>query len=294
MSKVVSYGTIKIVLKILDLNHFRKVKRFWVVGLLVVLSLAVIGGSTYLHRYDLFKSLKQAKADCQGGGQNLLPGQIGVDLCLNSGLLSIYAGDGLKDYDICSSVDILNSNQILMVDDQGSYQPVTCNSAENSIALSPLSVSSVRQNTTADIYDIIFEDLRGYSSSDYTLSATISDFSDGQKSIILGSNPDGETNDLDLDAPVGDDSNKLFALLDPSSASLDFLISAGDKTQEASKFQKGAKTSVVDSATPITLLSTTTPALPGRIAMEGVRLKIRVPALVKSGNYSGVITQTIV
>ncbi|GAB4146419.1 MAG: hypothetical protein OHK0017_06890 [Patescibacteria group bacterium] len=217
-----------------------------------------------------------------------------VELCILSGILTNYAGDSNNNNDICTPSNISSSTVVDTTKAGQNASSVTCSSAENSVALTGLSVSSVRQSATATVDDIVFEDLRGLASANYTLTATISDFTSGSKSIQLGSNPDNANSDADQDAPTGADTNKLFATMNCSAGNVEIIRNANTMQGGISNYVKGSSATVVSTSQPVTLLYTSNDVLPGRVSLDGCAFKVRVPAFVQAGSYSGTIVQTIV
>jgi hypothetical protein len=114
-----------------------------------------------------------------------------ASLQVNGGVISIYAGDTILNNDICSAADITASTII---------ESITCNTSENSIALPSIGIKSTRQNPYTNLNDIIVDDLRGQSTSLYTVTAEFNDFVDNvdnTKRVQLGTNPDAAAG-LDL------------------------------------------------------------------------------------------------
>ncbi|GAB4144904.1 MAG: hypothetical protein OHK0017_03910 [Patescibacteria group bacterium] len=220
-----------------------------------------------------------------------------VSLSISAGVLTIYAGDSVDNNDICTPTNITNGATVDTTVAGGSAASVVCSTAENSITLTGLSVASSRQSTTANIDDIVFEDLRGLATADYTITATVSNFSAGAgKAIDLGTNPDGAASDVDADAPdsQGADANKLFANLNCSGGTVSILRDGTAVSDGIGNYQKGSSTTVVATSTPVTVLSTTAAVRPPRAEIDGCSFKLRVPSYVQAGNYTGTITQTIV
>jgi len=228
-----------------------------------------------------------------------------VSLDITGGQLTVYAGDdngttnpaspNAANHDICTPANITGSTVVDTTVSGGSASSVTCSTNENSLLLTGLTVASSRQSATARLDDVVFEDLRGLATSSYTITATVSDFTAGVgKDITLGQNPDTVTSDADADAPTLTDANKLFAAVNASGGTLTVLRDATAITEGVTNYTKGSNTTVVSSATPVTLLSTTAAVRPGRVALDGTTVKLRVPALVQAGSYTGTITQTIV
>jgi hypothetical protein len=107
-----------------------------------------------------------------------------ASLQVNGGIISIYAGDTLLNNDICSAADILATSIV---------EGITCNASENSIALPSIGIKPARQNPYTTLNDVIVDDLRGVSTSLYTVTAEFSNFVDSvdiNKKIELGTNPD--------------------------------------------------------------------------------------------------------
>ena len=219
-----------------------------------------------------------------------------VSLTVTGGQLTIYAGDAADNNDICTPTNITNGDTVDTTISGGTAASVICSTAENSITLTGLTVASSRQNATATVNDILFEDLRGLATSGYTITATVSNFvvPATSKAITLGTNVDAVTSDTDPDAPTAGDANKLFAALNASGGTITVIRDATTIAEGITNYQKGANTTVVATTTPVTLLSTTAPVRPGRVDLDGTTFKLRVPALVQAGAYTGTITQTIV
>ena len=106
----------------------------------------------------------------------------GADLQVQGGAQTIYAGDGTDNDDICSPANIASSDTV---------EGVACDDAANSIALPNLFIKPNRQNPSTVLHDIIVEDLRGFQTANYTVTAEVSDFTSGSDTIALGTNPDG-------------------------------------------------------------------------------------------------------
>jgi hypothetical protein len=211
-----------------------------------------------------------------------------LSLTINAGVLTMYAGDDTDNDDLCTPAD-----------DASTIESVACSANERSALLSGLNVSSSRQNSTATIEDILFEDLRGLASATYTVTASMCDLTSGDKVIALGTNPDAVTADSDNDAPTASDAGKLFATLDPSVGSIAVLRPASavaEYTADNTIYEKGAKTTVVSTATQVTVFNTkaATNVIPGRADIDGVTLKHRVPAFVEAGSYSCEMTFTVI
>lgn len=109
-----------------------------------------------------------------------------ASLNVQSGSQTIYAGDGVIDGDICSQSDIVTGSLI---------EGITCDTTQNSISLPDIFIRPNRQNPTTTLNDVIVDDLRGFASSNYTITAEISDFQDAVNSVSinLGTNPDSIT-----------------------------------------------------------------------------------------------------
>lgn len=214
--------------------------------------------------------------------------QTTLNLQINAGVLTMYAGDNTDNDDICTPAD--DGNQVELV---------TCSAAERTATLSALTVSSVRQNTTTTIHDILFEDLRGLATATYTVDAQMCNLTDGTKTITLGSNPDNLADDTDTDAPTtSGDEGKLFATLDPSAAGTTITVlrpqSAIDQYQgDNTLYSRGSKQTVISTGTQVTVFETTDSVIPARAELDGATLKHRVPAFVQAGNYSCQMTFTV-
>ena len=236
---------------------------------------------------------------CTPGGSSLsTPGQTTVDLCVDGGTLVLYAGDSNKDNDICTTADIIAGNVVDTTTSGQLISSVTCNTSQNSIALTGVSTASKRQFATATINDIIFEDLRGLNSANYTVTATVSNFvdpNDVNKNITLGSNPDSDSNEIDQDRPtLTEDGNKIYAVIDPSGGTVSALRSAATIAEGTTNYIKGSRVTLIDNVTQVTLLSTSAPVKPGRIALDGVLFKLRIPSLISAGNFQGTIVETVI
>jgi hypothetical protein len=257
-------------------------------------------GSTYADGNNItVTSNSGSGGTCSGSGSGSnTPGQTTVDLCVDGSTLILYAGDSNKNNDICTTADITAGTVVDTTISGQSATSVTCTAAENSIALSPVTVDTKRQFTTAVIDDIIFEDLRGLATSNYTVTATISNFVDPvntNKKIDLGSNPDTESNETDQDKPTQtDDRNKIFGVLDPSIATITPLRSAATIAFGTDNYIKGSRTTLTDNVTQVTLLSTSAPTKPGRIALDNILFKLRIPSLISAGNFKGTIVETVI
>jgi hypothetical protein len=111
-----------------------------------------------------------------------------TSLDVDAGQQTIYAGDSIDNNDICSPANIANLDTV---------EGVSCTSAENSITLPTIAIQAVRQNPSTLLNDVLVEDLRGFATSNYTVTAEVSDFTTGTNDIILGSNPDNTAAALD-------------------------------------------------------------------------------------------------
>jgi hypothetical protein len=119
-------------------------------------------------------------------------------ICITGGAITVYPGDTNANNDICSNLDITytTDNPTIPVIQEG----ITCNSTENSIFLGEVETASIRQHPFTSVSDVIFEDLRGVASSNYTVTAEVSNFVDNANplnTIALGTNPDGASATLD-------------------------------------------------------------------------------------------------
>ncbi|GAB4149163.1 MAG: hypothetical protein OHK0017_12710 [Patescibacteria group bacterium] len=217
-----------------------------------------------------------------------------VCLDITAGVMTLYAGDSNTNNDICTPANIEAGEIVDTTVFNGQNASVACSTAENSIALTSVVVGSQRQNSTAFINDIVFDDLRGLASTNYTVTATVSNFSDGSKSINLGSNPDSSSSDTDIDAPQNSNNGKVFAVLNPSNGEINILRNEAAINEGVANYQRGSSTTVISTTTPVTLLSTTEAVTPARINLSGVIFKLRIPAFAQAGNYKGVITQTVI
>ena len=106
----------------------------------------------------------------------------GADLQVQGGSQTIYAGDGDNNNDICSADDIAATRTV---------EGVECDATQNSISLPNLFIKPNRQNPSTTFSDVIVEDLRGFQTANYTVTAEVSDFTSGGDTIALGTNPDG-------------------------------------------------------------------------------------------------------
>ena len=219
-----------------------------------------------------------------------------VSLEVSGGQLTIYAGDAIDNNDICTPTNITAGDTVDTTTSGDAAASVICSAAANSLSLTGLTVASSRQSATATIEDVVFEDLRGLATANYSVTATVSDFvvPATAKAITLGSNLDAVTSDTDPDAPTGAGANQIFAALNASGGTRSVLRDATSIAEGIANYQLGANTTVVDTTSPVTLLSTTAAVRPGRVDLDGTTFKLRVPALVQSGSYTGTITQTIV
>jgi hypothetical protein len=222
-----------------------------------------------------------------------------VTLNITSGALTIYAGDSVDNNDICTQTNIDNANVVEVNKSNVALANVTCSLVEDDVTLGSISVASSRQTVTTSIQDIVFEDLRGSATSNYTITATVSDFVDGTKKIELGTNPDTANGDLDPNAPTTPFLNTLFAVLDPSAGIKEAIRPGSAISAGVADLSVGSLTTVVkdtSDASPsvVTLLNTTAPVITGRYDLDATAFKLRVPAFVEAGSYSGAITLTIV
>lgn len=111
-----------------------------------------------------------------------------TSLDVGAGLQTIYAGDSNDNNDICSPTNIANTDTV---------EGVACSTTENSITLPTIAIQAVRQNPTTTLNDVLVEDLRGVATSNYTVTAEVSDFTTGVNNINLGSNPDNAAATVD-------------------------------------------------------------------------------------------------
>jgi hypothetical protein len=117
---------------------------------------------------------------------------------ITAGDLTLYSGDNTSNSDICSNSDITST-----IDNPTSpivIETINCDTSENSISLGSINTIPTRQNPSTLIHDVLFDDLRGLSVSNYTVTAEVSNFIDINNTsnvITLGSNPDGATATLD-------------------------------------------------------------------------------------------------
>jgi hypothetical protein len=110
-----------------------------------------------------------------------------ASLYVQNGYQTLYAGDQNLNNDICTPANIAQTNII---------ETVTCNSNENSIILPDIFIKANRQNPYTVMNDVIVQDLRGYQTSNYTITAEVSNFVDPNNvsaEINLGTNPDNSS-----------------------------------------------------------------------------------------------------
>ncbi len=140
--------------------------------------------------------------ECSGGNASLSADPNAAisysSVCIKGGAISLYPSDSSPNNDICTNAEITYTidNPTTPVINEG----VTCNADENSISLGTIATASIRQHPYTRVNDSIFDDLRGFAESNYTVTAEISNFVDnGNPSniITLGSNPDGALANLD-------------------------------------------------------------------------------------------------
>jgi hypothetical protein len=111
-----------------------------------------------------------------------------TNLNIGAGVQSIYAGDSIDNNDICSATDIVGGVTV---------EGVVCSTAANSINLGAINIQGVRQNPQTILNDVLVEDLRGVATSNYTVTAAVSNFTTGSANINLGTNPDSAPATLD-------------------------------------------------------------------------------------------------
>jgi RTX calcium-binding nonapeptide repeat (4 copies) len=119
-------------------------------------------------------------------------------ICITPGSISLFPGDSSNNDDVCSNDDI--ETTISTPSSPATREGVVCNPSENSISLGSINTASVRQNPNSIMHDVLFDDLRGNSLSEYTITAEISNFVDKNNPtniLTLGSNPDGARPILD-------------------------------------------------------------------------------------------------
>jgi hypothetical protein len=212
---------------------------------------------------------------------------------ITAGALVMYAADDVNNNDLCASGE---TGTFDFLQDNASTTSVTCSNIERTVTFSPISVTSLRQNTTTTLNDMLFEDLSGSVSTNYSVSMTVGNFTrTGGGSIDLGSNPDNATADADADAPTGINAGRIFAAVDPSAAgSQIYGITPGSATAAVAAFTSGARTTTIDTNISVNVLSSNGTAAAGRYDIDGVVVKFRIPAFVTAGSYTGSITQTVV
>lgn len=217
---------------------------------------------------------------------------------VGGGVLSLYAGDDTDDNDLCTPADedtdgVPGAPLVPAV-----IEGVTCDVTQRQASLTGLTTTSVRQNTTANIDDILFEDLRGFATANYTLTARVGNFVDIVDPLIkidLGSNPDGATGETGLDIPAGvGDENKLFAVIDPGTVET---LRPNSAIPEVVNYTPGSRTTTISTITDVSIFTSAdgvNPTPPSRTEIDGTEFKLRVPAFVQEGDYRGLITLTIV
>ena len=212
-----------------------------------------------------------------------------LNLTISAGVLTMYAGDdNANNNDLCT-----------LASDGATVESVACSAAERRATLTPLNVSSVRQITTSTIQDILFEDLRGLATATYSVTASMCNLTDGARVITLGANPDGAVTDTDIDAPLLAANGQLFASLNPSVGVIGVISPAAATaafTADATLYARGAKTTVTSNATQVTVFNSraATQMIPGRVNIDGVVLRHRIPAFVTSGTYACNMVFTVV
>lgn len=215
-----------------------------------------------------------------------------ANLTIDPGALTMYAGDGINNNDLCPPADAGTYN---FKQDDGTTASVTCGAAERSVTLTSLEVLSNRQITTATIHDVLCEDLTGSLNNTYSVSATINNLvNQGAGSdILLGSNPDGmpEGNDLESDAPQGTNNGLLYATYTPGT-DLKAIEPESARGAADADFTAGAKTTVINTTTSIGVYSTAADTNARRFDSDNNTIKYRIPAFPDADSYLGGIVYT--
>jgi hypothetical protein len=199
-----------------------------------------------------------------------------VCLEINAGVATLYAGDKNDNDDICTQGD-----------DGFNVDGVNCTIDERSVDLSPATVLNVRQESTALVYDIVLDDLRGLAAAQYTVDVTMCD--------LVGDQTVPVTYALGY---TGDGNAALFARSDADTAGVIEALKPGTTVTayatEGGNWDKGADTQVTDTATAISVYSTTADVTPGRYDIDSVEIGFELPAYIEVGGYTCDITYTLV
>jgi hypothetical protein len=221
-------------------------------------------------------------------------------LTINPGVLTMYAGDGTDNNDICTATNNANEDTVEVHASGQAVATVTCAPTESELSMSALNVASVRQSTTGTMSDILFEDLRGVSASTYTITATASDYTaSGGKVIPLGQNPDGVTADSVATGYSCASGTNLFTRINPSSTTPQNIFTVlRDATtiaevDTATELVEAAATCIQSTATTASVFATPTAIRPGRIDFDNMTVESRVQSYVQAGSYTSTMTFTI-
>ena len=158
--------------------------------------------------------------------------QTNTNVTVQSGALSLYAGDSNLNGDICTQGDI---------DATRTVESIPCDSSENSISLPNIFIQNSRQNPSTLLHDVIVEDLSGNATSSYTITAEVSNFvgtNNASNVIELGTNPDsasgldaGEVTSVNVtDGGAGYTNNVTVAISAPASGTAAEAVAVVDQT----------------------------------------------------------------
>lgn len=195
-----------------------------------------------------------------------------VNLTINAGVATLYAGDAVDNDDICTPA---NDTQVI--------ETITCSAAERTVTLDAKSVLNIRQETNTIVNDIVLDDLRGLALADYTVTATMCDLVGNQTSPVTY--PLGYT---------GDGNSALFARTNASVGTVAALKPASTVTAyNANNWTKGSNTTVTDTTTSISVFATNTDVVPGRYEIDAVGIGFELPAYIAVGSYTCNMTYTL-
>lgn len=221
-------------------------------------------------------------------------------LNVGAGALTMYAGDATNNNDLCETGNVTTGN--LFRQDDGTFSAaITCSPAEQTVALTGITVRSSRQSTTpAVVNDILCEDLTGTEDNTYSVSATIGDL-DNQgagSDIVLGANPDtaDQTAETTADADATGLAGKIFATWEPADAEVANIAPETARVLnvagESPDFTSGAKTIVDLNSDIVGVYSTAADTVARRFDQDLSTLKYRIPAFVDAGTYRGSVIFT--
>jgi hypothetical protein len=199
-----------------------------------------------------------------------------VNLEIQAGVATLYAGDDTDNDDICTPGD-----------DGNTVESVACAVEERTSTLDAKTVLNVRQETNSIVHDILIDDLRGLQVAQYDVDVNMCDLVGDQatpETYPLGYTGDGIG--TGLYARVDTDTNGVIEALAPATTVTAYGTESGD-------WSKGADTSVTDTTTAIAVYNTTDDVTPGRYDVDSVDFGFELPAFIVVGNYTCDVTFTL-